>query len=388
MNSRRHGVPPGRADPGPGGTPMTAMTTRAKLTGGGVLLALLALALLAAMASPGFPAAAEGMTKVVARVLGSHPTAATKQDGTGMGSASIGASDYALADIPPAYLALYVKAAPTCPALRWQLLAGIGKVETNHGRSTLPGVHTGINKAGCCAGPMQFNLHDGLPSTWDSFGRGGDVYDPADAIPAAARKLCANGLAQPPPRVDPCPTVLGSPAAHLAILRYNNACWYVHEVLTFAARYSAAPPLPASHDPFVLALVHNPNIATTTSRGCDPAPDLASGKLDLRVQSILSVLGERWRLRVSCVMTGHSYYVAGTTRVSNHTVWRAVDIDQVNGQPVSPHSQAARSLVVFLDRLQGPLRPVEVGSPWAFGHRPYFTDEGHKEHVHIGYGAL
>jgi len=369
---------------------MTAMATRAKLTGGGVLIALLALALLAAMASPGFPAAAAGgMTKVVARVLGTHHPATTKPGGTGPPPA-IGASDYALSDIPRAYLALYVKAAPTCTALRWQVLAGIGKVETDHGRSTLPGVRTGINAAGCCAGPMQFNLHDGPPSTWDSFGRGGDIYEPADAIPAAARKLCADGLAQPPPRVDPCPTVMGGPAVHLAILRYNNACWYVHEVLTFAARYSysAAGPLPASSDPFVLALAHDPNITTTTSRGCDPGPDLASGKLDLRVQSILAVLAERWRVRISCVKTGHSYLVAGTTRVSNHTVWRAIDIDQVDGQPVSPHSKAARALVVFLDRLQGPLRPFEVGSPWAFGHRPYFTDEGHKEHVHIGYDAL
>ena len=32
--------------------------------------------------------------------------------------------------------------------------------------------------------------------------------------------------------------------------------------------------------------------------------------------------------------------------------------------------------------------PSEVGSPFAFGHRPYFSDEGHQGHVHIGYGQL
>jgi hypothetical protein len=80
-------------------------------------------------------------------------------------------------------------------------------------------------------------------------------------------------------------------------------------------------------------------------------------------------------------------YVKGTTRVSNHHVWRAVDIDMVDGQRVSAHSPAAKALVGWLDRLQGPLRPAEVGSPFRIGHRPYFTDEGHQEHIHIGYGA-
>jgi hypothetical protein len=270
--------------------------------------------------------------------------------------------------------------------LSWQVLAGIGKVESNHGRSTAAGVLSGVNSAGCCAGPMQFNLRNGPPSTWDSWGRG-NVYDPADAIPAAARKLCGDGLANPQEvRVDPCPTVHGSPALHQALLRYNNACWYVHEVVTLAERYSGnAPSIAPSADPFVVALAHNPNITSTTSHGCNPGPDLASGQLDLRVQSLLAVLAERHRIRLSCLRTGHSQLVKGTTRVSNHWVWRAVDIDRVDGQPVSPNSQVARALVEWLDGLQGPLRPAEIGSPFDLGRRPYFTDEGHKEHIHVGY---
>jgi hypothetical protein len=80
--------------------------------------------------------------------------------------------------------------------------------------------------------------------------------------------------------------------------------------------------------------------------------------------------------------------VAGTTRVSNHTLWRAVDIDQVNHQPVSPQSPATRALLAWLDHLQGPLRPSEIGSPLPIGHRPYFSDEDHQHHIHIGYAAL
>ena len=353
------------------------------------VVALLLLALLAGSASPGFPLArvpaAVGRTVTKALHPGHKPTPPPADP-----AGATGPSHLALADVPRAYLALYHAAAATCPKLTWQLLAGIGKVESNHGRSQAPGVHAGLNSAGCCAGPMQFNLTNGPPSTWDSFGNGGNAYDPADAIPAAARKLCANGLAGPPPASDPCPQVLGSAAVHLALLRYNNACWYVHEVVTLAGRYATTPSPgsslpPASTDPFVVALAHNPRIATTRSHGCDPAPDLASGRLDLRVQSVLAAVAERYAIRISCLKTGHTRFVKGTTRVSNHTVWRAVDLDRVDGQPVSPSSAAARALTTWLDGLEGPLRPAEVDSPFAIGHAPYFTDEGHQEHLHIGY---
>jgi len=238
---------------------------------------------------------------------------------------------------------------------------------------------------------MQFNLRNGPPSTWDTWGRG-NVYDPADAIPAAARKLCGDGLARPDQiQADPCPTVRGSAALHTALRRYNNACWYVHEIVTLAQRYTAAGRTPApapSSDPFVVALVHHPHLTTTRSHGCDPAADLASGKLDLRVQSLLAVLAERHTIRLSCLRTGHSHYVNGTHRVSNHTRWRALDIDRVDGQPVSARSAAARALVGWLDGLEGPLRPVEIGSPFDLGRRPYFSDEGHQQHIHVGYGPL
>jgi hypothetical protein len=103
----------------------------------------------------------------------------------------------ARADIPGGYLELYRAAVKQhCPGLSWAILAGVGKVESNHGRAQLPGVSSGLNSAGCCAGPMQFNLTDGPPSTWATYGRG-NPYDPRNAIAAAARKLCADGAARP-----------------------------------------------------------------------------------------------------------------------------------------------------------------------------------------------
>jgi hypothetical protein len=363
-------------------------STRTK--GGAVLLALLTLAVLSSRASPGFPLAEvpKAVGRSIVKALGARP----ERPATPKPTSQRGASSYALSDIPRRYLEFYTEAATTCRGLTWQVLAGIGKVESDHGRSSAPGVRSGVNRFGCCAGPMQFNIRNGSPSTWDTWGTGvvAQVYDPAHAVPAAARKLCGDGLARPERiRTDPCPSVVGSAALHTALKRYNNACWYVHEVVTLAGRYtstSTAPPLAPSKDPFVRALVGNKRITTTASHGCSPRADLASGRLDLRVQSLLAVIADRYRIRLSCLRTGHSRFVKGTTRVSNHTVWRAVDIDVVNGQPVSRTSTAARSLTLWLDRLQGPLRPSEIGSPFQIGRRPYFSDEGHQGHVHVGYG--
>ena len=351
-------------------------SSRAKA--GAVVVALLMLAVMSSRASPGFPLAE--VPKVVGRTIVKALGAKPARPAPPRPPAQRGASSYALSDIPRRYLGIYTEAASACRGLTWQVLAAIGKIESDHGRSPAPGVRQGINRAGCCAGPMQFNLTNGPPSTWDSWGTGvrADVYDPAYAVPAAARKLCGDGLARPEAvGRDPCPPVLGSAALHTALRRYNNACWYVHEVVTLAGRYTRAAPAQApARDPFVRALVASPRITTTTSHGCDP-----------RVQSLLAVIADRYRIRLSCLRTGHSRFVKGTTRVSNHTVWRAVDIDVVDGQPVSKNSKVSRTLVVWLDGLQGPLRPSEIGSPFNIGRRPYFSDEGHQGHVHVGYGV-
>jgi hypothetical protein len=153
---------------------------------------------------------------------------------------------------------------------------------------------------------------------------------------------------------------------------------------------TAAPAPPAGERaaaPSGRALATNPRIATTRSRGCDPARDLRSGRLDPRVAELLAGAARAYPIRVSCVRTGHSHYVKGTRRVSNHTVWRAVDLDMVVGRPVGPSNPAARDLAWRIGRLRGHLAPSEVGSPWRFGGRePWFSDAGHQGHIHVGYG--
>jgi hypothetical protein len=131
-------------------------------------------------------------------------------------------SALALRDIPAGDLAILEQAAAQCPGLSWTVLAGIAKVESDLGRSTLPGVHSGANPSGA-EGPFQF-----LPATWARYGDGNpqDVYDFGAAAFAAARLLCADGagdLARLPQ----------------AIYQYNHDRGYVAQVLGWAAAYAA-----------------------------------------------------------------------------------------------------------------------------------------------------
>ena len=125
--------------------------------------------------------------------------------------------------IPGGYLRLYRQAGAEY-GIDWNVLAGVGKVETGHGTSHLPGVHGGENFAGA-GGPMQF-----LAATWKSFAVDGngdgkkDRYNPADAIPTTARYLKHNGA---PERTK------------TAIYMYNHSWDYVNLVLSWAKRYAA-----------------------------------------------------------------------------------------------------------------------------------------------------
>jgi membrane-bound lytic murein transglycosylase B len=96
-----------------------------------------------------------------------------------------------VADIPSRYLAIY-KAAGSKYGVDWRVLAAIGKNESDHGRSTAPGVASGRNYADCCSGPMQMCTVQSCSNTWGYYAVDGDgdgvasVYDPDDAIHAAA----------------------------------------------------------------------------------------------------------------------------------------------------------------------------------------------------------
>jgi hypothetical protein len=128
-------------------------------------------------------------------------------------------------------------------------------------------------------------------------------------------------------------------------------------------------------------------LSFTDGAGCRPAGDYRSPRLDRRVRTLLTAAADRQPIRVSCLHTGHSWYVKGTRRVSNHSLWRGVDLDQVDGHPVSPSNTAARQLALWIGRGGAGVQPSEVGSPWRFGRRPWFSDAGHQGHLHVGFGG-
>ena len=288
--------------------------------------------------------------------------------GATLGSTSVDASRFAVADIPAEYLALYQEAATACPGLSWTVLAAVGATESAHGRTNAPGVRDGANFAGAM-GPMQF-----LSPTWAAYGVDGnrdgtaDVYNPTDAVYGAANYLCANGAADPA-------RVAG------ALWAYNQADWYVRKVLEQAIRYGAAGLHAASVDP--AALLANANLLLSPQAGAD----LAAGKVDRRVTEVLAAMAGRHRISVSVIETGHSMHVKGTDRVSNHYYGRAVDIYEVDGAPVSAANDGALELAVALLTADASIRPDEFGSPWPeLGHFPgAFTDADHLGHLHLGW---
>lgn len=92
--------------------------------------------------------------------------------------------------------------------VNWLLIASIHRQETAF--STARGTYHGLNFAGCCGGPMQFNVRNGRVTTWDlvssSYRYGArpasylhrtavhpSIYDDFDAIMAGAHLLSADG---------------------------------------------------------------------------------------------------------------------------------------------------------------------------------------------------
>ena len=160
--------------------------------------------------------------------------------GTAVLKASPGPSPLAVRDIPAPYLIAY-RAASDAFDLGpdgWSYLAAIGKIESDHGRSTAAGVRSGQNSHGCCAGPMQ--IHNGFGAgagTWgvykvdgDHDGRA-DIYDPDDAVATAAQLPSGERRTGRLAR---------------AVFAYNHAGWYVADVIRQAADYRAQAASPAS----------------------------------------------------------------------------------------------------------------------------------------------
>lgn len=279
---------------------------------------------------------------------------------------SFAPSDAALADIPEDYLRIY-QAVGAEFDLDWTILAGIGKVETNHGRLDAPGVTSGVNTFGCCAGPMQFNLRNGPPSTWESYrdSAGDDVYDPADAIPASARLLIDNGAPD---------------SYRQAIFAYNHAHWYVEDVMAQAERYrgAAARASGAVGSANASEILNNDRVTMTGVMRAQ----LEQGDIDPRIIATIAFAADDRAIIITSLLR------PGDPR--NHGAGRAVDIGAVDGDICTgTRTGKCGQLAVDLARVEGDARSTELiyafDADGAGDPRGFADPVGHSDHIHVGF---
>ncbi|MFE9246433.1 C40 family peptidase [Nocardiopsis sp. NPDC006938] len=155
-----------------------------------------------------------------------------------------------------------------CTGLRWQVLAGIGSVESDHGATstihpdgttdppsvgpTLDGSGVGDNltphydtDGGKWDGDDVYDAAVGvtqhLPANWDRYGvnaRGGTEADPHnvfDSVASTAVELCQSAQGAPVDFTD-------RGDLENALYRYNPAWWYVEDVLAEVDRYDTLHP--------------------------------------------------------------------------------------------------------------------------------------------------
>jgi peptidoglycan DL-endopeptidase CwlO len=193
--------------------------------------------------------------------------------------------------IPADYLHWYQQVGQQT-GVPWTILAGIGTVESDNGRTTLPGVHNGANAFGA-AGPMQIGIGGAAGNAWGgapvhAAGQavGGvatdedhdgvaNVYDPADAIGGAAKYLLEF-------------QVLNNPSA--AIFAYNHLQSYVQTVLYWAGVYAGG------NFQVVSATVPSPNsVAGCATAGGIPAVSAPSQTVATAISFAEGQLGKPYQ---------------------------------------------------------------------------------------------
>lgn len=117
-----------------------------------------------------------------------------------------------------------------------------------------------------------------------------------------------------------------------------------------------------------------------------PAPardDIAQRRAEDPILAVVADLAQTWNLDVQVIVTGHPGTVFPTTRVSNHTVGRAVDIWAIDGRPVATILRDDPVLTSFMSAA-GAAGATEVGGPITPAGTGFFTDAVHQDHIHVG----
>lgn len=113
---------------------------------------------------------------------------------------------------------------------------------------------------------------------------------------------------------------------------------------------------------------------------CD---DIVQRRAGDPILTVLANLAQTWDLDVQVVVSGHPGTVFPTTRVSNHTVGRAVDVRAIDGRPVAAIPRDDPVLTSFMVAA-GAAGATEVGGPVLPAGTGFFTDAVHQDHIHVG----
>ncbi len=184
------------------------------------------------------------------------------------------------------------------------IVAAIHYVESNFGRSTLPGVAPGTQNSAGAEGPGQF-----LVPSWETYGQDADgdgikdVYGIPDSIFGTANYMHLSGAPKD---------------WHAAIFAYNHAEWYVEEVLEKAAGFGGRVVCSEAARPEGDALLHEVRkLFQPRSFKAIPASLWVGGgapeSVDARIWPDAVWLLQTFHLRVSAAReAGHNTHGDGT----------------------------------------------------------------------------
>ena len=273
---------------------------------------------------------------------------------------------------PARYLRLYQQAGQRYGIDPW-ILAAIGSIETNHGRSTAARrplrreLRRLLRRADAVQHPQRATLH---------LGRLRRRRQPRR--PHAPRMT--RPTRSPPPRKYLRAT--GAPDDYQrALLAYNHAQWYVDQVLAKAREYRTDPTgsgdLPAMRASIWDLLRNRRLVLNPTQRA-----DLRAGGFDPRLINTLAAIASRHTITITALSADHR---PGT----NHEAGRAIDIGAVDGEicrgaRTGPCAQLVRELA----RVKVPARSTELIYCWdPDGPRDPrgFARADHCDHIHVGW---
>ena len=113
--------------------------------------------------------------------------------------------------------------------------------------------------------------------------------------------------------------------------------------------------------------------------------DVRSGVVDDVVLRALTTLSERHQLDVSVLRSGHPLRVFGTSRTSDHTVGRAVDVWALDGRSIV--DLGGSPVVTRFLRAASDAGAYQIGGPVDLDDvaARYFADNTHQDHIHLGF---